>query len=229
MGLSGGAGGEDKRAELGVAMIFKKRKSEEKSRFWVVIVVVFSAFILAFFAYKSGMNKAELTFAKSKPQISATSLKEALNEISELATIEYNYTSMGQFENSNDFYGVKMPFSTKKFVVSFDGVIKAGVDLDRTYVEMREKEIIVTMPKAEILSHEIYENSLQVYDEKNGLFNSLTITDFNEFYIEQKSAMEKRAIEKGMLEKAHERAEDSIKNIFGYLSEDGYTLRIRQR
>lgn len=210
-------------------MRFMKRKNEGGIKLWFVVLVILSLALLALFAYKSGINKAQLAMVKAKPQISATSLKEALNEINELATIEYNYTSMGQFENSNDFYGVKLPFTTKRFVVSFDGAVKAGVDLNRTYVEMRGNEIIVTMPKAEILSHEIFEDSLQVYDEKSGLFNSLTISDFNEFYLEQKSAMEKRAIEKGILEKAYERSENTVKNVFGYLSEDGYILRIRQR
>ncbi len=35
--------------------------------------------------------------------------------------------NMAQFENSNDFYGVKIPFTTKSFI-TYDGTIKAGVD-----------------------------------------------------------------------------------------------------
>ena len=37
----------------------------------------------------------------------------------------YYYTNMGRFENQVDFYGWKVPFTTKSFIVSYDGVIKA--------------------------------------------------------------------------------------------------------
>ena len=33
-------------------------------------------------------------------------------------------------ESSNDFYGVKIPFTTKSFILTYDGTIKAGVDLE---------------------------------------------------------------------------------------------------
>ena len=63
-------------------------------------------------------------------QIDAVVLQNQLTEIRELATVTYAYTNMAQFESSNDFYGVKIPFTTKSFILTYDGTIKAGVDLE---------------------------------------------------------------------------------------------------
>ena len=40
------------------------------------------------------------------------SCRNRLSEIGELATVTYAYTNMAQFEQHNDFYGVKIPFTT---------------------------------------------------------------------------------------------------------------------
>ena len=48
-------------------------------------------------------------------KIDTVVLQNQLSEIRELATVTYAYTNMAQFESSNDFYGVKIPFTTTSF------------------------------------------------------------------------------------------------------------------
>ena len=86
------------------------------------------------------------------PQLSAVVLEGRLAEISELASVTYTYTNMAQFENSDDFYGMKIPFTTKKFILAYDGTIKAGIDLGDVEIEVRDNDVTVTLPEAEILS-----------------------------------------------------------------------------
>ena len=50
---------------------------------------------------------------ETAPELSAVVVESRLTEIRELATMTYSYTNMAQFESSNDFYGVKVPFTTK--------------------------------------------------------------------------------------------------------------------
>ena len=50
-------------------------------------------------------------------KIDTVVLQNQLSEIRELATVTYAYTNMAQFESSNDFYGVKIPFTTKSFIL----------------------------------------------------------------------------------------------------------------
>ena len=86
-------------------------------------------------------------------EMSAVVLENRLTEISELATITYSYTNMAEFENSRDFYGVKLPFTTKSFIITYDGEINAGVDLSKAEVSVRGTRVNITLPEAEILSH----------------------------------------------------------------------------
>ena len=64
------------------------------------------------------------------------------------------------------------------------------------------------MPNAEILSHEIDNNSIETLDEKDGLFNPVKVEDVRQFDTVSKDAMEDRAIENGILDKALKNAED---------------------
>ena len=73
---------------------------------------------------------------EKSPHLDAVVLEAQLNQISQLATVSYHYTNMAQFENSNDFYGVAIPFTTKKFILTYDGEIKAGVDLSRAKITL---------------------------------------------------------------------------------------------
>ena len=163
-----------------------------------------------------------LTGGKSKggtPKLSAVVVQHQLEQVSQLATARYSYTNMGQFEQSSDFYGMKIPFSSKRFIVSYDGSILAGVDLKQAEVKVTGKKVTVTLPAAEILSHEIDEKSLKVFDETKNIFNPLTIENYNNFYADQKSEMEAKASQNGLFAQAEEQAELVVKQVLGPIAE----------
>ena len=54
------------------------------------------------------------------------------------------------------------------------------------------------IPEAEILSHEIDEHSMEVFDEKTSIFNPFTVEDFTSFQSDQKAAMEEKALSRGL-------------------------------
>ncbi len=152
---------------------------------------------------------------ETTPKLSAVVVEHQLEQVSQLATARYRYTNMGQFEQSSDFYGMKIPFSGKHFIVSYDGSILAGVDLKQAEVKISDGKVTVTLPEAQILSHEIDEESLKVFDETKNIFNPLTIENYNSFYTEQKKEMETKALESGLFSQAEEQAELVVKQIIG--------------
>lgn len=176
-----------------------RRLGKLKRRVILVLIlaaVVAGAFLLG--GVMAGRNR--------QPEITSALLGQRLSAIQELATQEYHYTNMGRFQNQLDFYGWKVPFTTKSFIVAYDGVIKAGVDLSELQVEVSGKTISVTLPEGEILSHEIDEDSLEVFDETKNIFNPIQIEDYTGFTADQKASMEQRAIDEGLLTAASERA-----------------------
>ena len=137
---------------------------------------------------------------------------------------------ISSFENQVHFYGWKVPFTTKSFIISYDGVIKAGVDLTAVSVQVDEaaKTVAVTLPESRILSHEIPEDSLEVFDENDNIFNPITIEDYAGFTKDQKEAMELRAAENGLLTSAEEKARTTVESFLRLLPEmEAYTLTIQ--
>ncbi|MDE6626485.1 MAG: DUF4230 domain-containing protein [Lachnospiraceae bacterium] len=216
--------------------------------FLVAIVVI--AAIMFFNGYKIATEKSEKTIKEleeekeklSDPaaqyeiasrEISIELIKSQIQDIGEIATIEYLYTDAGKFEDPAKMFGKEIPFSftTKSFIVKWDGVIKAGVKVDEITVEVNDsnKEIVVYIPKAEILSHEIDSESIETLDEKNGLFNSIKVEDIREFDAISKEEMEQRAIENGLLDKAFENAKEIIYKFVdtGLVKELGYTITFK--
>lgn len=159
-------------------------------------------------------------------RLDAVVLETRLTEIRELAVVNYHYTNMAQFENGSDFYGVRIPFTTKRFILTYDGEIRAGIDLKRAGVEIREAEVLVTLPGAQILSHEINENSVEIFDEKTSIFNPFTVEDFTSFQAGQKAVMEQKAVEGGLLDEAAAQARDSVALLLSPLVPEGYTLSV---
>lgn len=148
-----------------------------------------------------------------KAVMTSAQLSSQLEDIGELATVKYLYTNMGKFEESNEFKGFKIPFTTKRFIVTYDGIIKAGIDTTNMTVDVKDNLITVSLPPSQILSHQIDNDSLQVFDETNNIFNQIKIEDYSDFCTEQETAMEQKAIANGLLEEADEKAKSVICDI----------------
>ena len=160
------------------------------------------------------------------PVLSSITVENQLQQISQLATIRYSYTNMGQFENSNEFYGIKLPFTTKRFIVAYDGTITAGVDLTQAKVTVTDQKVTIALPAPQILSHEVDPNSLEVFDETTSIFNPITIEDYTGFQADQQGVMEEKAIQGGLLTQAKDQAEAAIGGLITPLLQEGQTLEI---
>lgn len=160
------------------------------------------------------------------PVLSSITVENQLQQISQLATVRYSYTNMGQFENSNEFYGIKLPFTTKSFIVAYDGTITAGVDLTQAKVTITDQKVTIALPAPQILSHEVDPNSLEVFDETTSIFNPITIEDYTGFQADQQGVMEEKAVQGGLLTQAKSQAEAAIGGLITPLLQEGQTLEI---
>ena len=169
-----------------------------------VILIV----IAAVAAFRFGLTRG----ADSEPAITSDLLEQRLCSVQELVSVTYYYTNMAKYEDQKDFFGWSLPFTSKSFIVSYDGVIKAGIDLSAVEVAVNEdkKTVTVKLPESQIMSHEIKEDSLTVFDESDNVFNHITIEDYNGFTVAQKAEREDYVIENGLLEEAAKKAQEAI-------------------
>ena len=184
---------------------------------------------------QAGQEEDEGLIHEALPVITDSLISEQLNALRELVTTEYLYTNSGKYENQNQITiigkDINIPFTGKRFIVAYDGRIKAGVDIGQTQIDIDEdaRAITITLPKSEIISHETFEDTLVVLDETNNVFNPISIENYNEFVSEQKDGMEKKAIERGLLTNADAEAKRMVQSFLSQIPGiDTYQLTIQQ-
>lgn len=182
------------------------------------ILVILAVMVLCggvFFATRNYYDKSEKEEPTDKVvEISGETIKASMENIGKLCTAEYNYTHVEQADSSREIQGFKIPFTTATFTYSYDGTIKAGIDFTKIQVEKNdlEKVITVTLPEAEIISSDLDRSSFKLYDEKNNIFNPITVTDVVDTIEDLKNSVEREAVEKGLLNKAKENAVTLVEN-----------------
>lgn len=228
---------EDLQKEL--IRVAKKSKFKKKvmTTLFAVVAVVLLMVSVLFYGRSQGTKKAEEEIAELmkmieeqneqiqkmieqpvvvndvSPQIILQKIQSELSDISELASIQYLYTDAAKFTDSRQIKNWNIPFTEKSFVLKWSGTIKAGVNLEKIDIDVKEheKKVVISMPAAEILSYET--GIVEVLDEKNNIFNSISVDDKIEFDAETEEEMKQTAIENGILLHAQANAEDIIKRL----------------
>lgn len=147
------------------------------------------------------------------PTIDSNLIQHQIETVSELTTTKYHYTNAGAFEDQNTFYGWNVPFTKKNFILTYSGIIHAGIDMEAVNVDVRDAEIYIDIPDSQILSHELDEVSIKVLDEENSIFNPIKIEDYQAFAIEQEKVVEEQATANGLLEEANKQAQQAIMTV----------------
>lgn len=160
-------------------------------------------------------------------ELSAVVLENQMMEMSELVSVTYAYTNMARYESTKEFYGVTLPLTTNGFILTYDGVIKAGVDLKKAEIVVEGTAVQVTLPEPTVLSHEIDEDSVEIYDEKTSIFNPFTVKDYTDFYADQKKEMEAKADSKGLLKEAKSQAKESVRLLLSSSLPAEYTITVQ--
>ncbi|MCL1800236.1 MAG: DUF4230 domain-containing protein [Promicromonosporaceae bacterium] len=122
-----------------------------------------------------------LTPSRTAPQqtVDILAIQEHLREISELATATYAYSIMTEFTEVQPYevfgYEFVLPFDlgAKGFWVRFNGEIKVGFDMYQVSLYAIGDTLTIYVPHAKILSHEIAQNSIQYFYERQGWLNPL--------------------------------------------------------
>ena len=157
--------------------------------------------------------------------INSEILQSRIEQIAELATLNYIYQNVGVFErySAGRLFGLewRWPGTTRSFIIRFDGEVRFGIDIDRIFVDVDNIEniITITMPPARVLTHVVHEHTVEVLDESTGLFTSSSVADYPEFMAYEKARREAWLIENGLLEQAERNARSSIQGLIEAITE----------
>ena len=136
--------------------------------------------------------------------------KFGFEDIGELATQEMIGTVVHTEKTAQSLFGIEIPFTQSQYIYSYDFDIKAGYDFSYIKYEIKDdeenKEILIYLPEAKILSTEILTDSFEVYYEKESIFKRITLSDNNVALKDMKKLAEDNAVSNGIYEKAKSNA-----------------------
>lgn len=146
-------------------------------------------------------------------------IKDGLKEMGTLITQEYYFTQVEEYKSTERVW----IFDSKaSFIFSYDGVVTAGIDCNDIEISKDDeaKIINVKIPKSNIIGVNIDHDSFKIYEEKEGLWNKLDMTKYNNSIIEFENEAKNKAINKGIIDKADENAKTLIESFINSLIED---------
>lgn len=224
---------DEENKELQKVMVSLAKKHRFKKRLISVVAILLLVLMAVTASWLSGRSQAKknaqeeiaelkaeieelkespIVVSPASPKINLDIIHSEIKSIAELATFEYLFTDAAEYSDSKQIKNWNIPFTEKSFILRWSGEIKAGVDLEQVNIEVDEEEktILVTLPAAKILSYSIDSDSVEVFNEKDNIFNNISVSDKIEFDTKTEDAMKNRAIENGLLEKAQKNAEDIL-------------------
>lgn len=201
-----------------------------------VILVVFCIFLIK--DRKSNMEELKALEKKlaemEKKKIETDAVKEEIKQISRYAAYEFSYTSVLMYSDRNQFMGMDIPLTENNFVATIDGKINIGINGDEVkFIENTDSEGKITgvnlfVPHSRILDNYTIQESLEIFDEKNNIFNPVRPENYNELLIEAARQEEAKILESDILKKSDETIKylliSHFESIYGEGTEIRYTL-----
>lgn len=187
--------------EVRIAM----KKTMKRTIMIAAAIVLFAAGALA----ADALNLDFISKKEAKANYNIKIMEEQLSDISQLATLEYRYKADAKYDGgARQAFGWDIPLTSKSMLVYYEGIVKAGPDLADIDVDLNQAagRLKITLSHSKILSHEIDQDTWEVLDVDNGLFNRVTPEDNSEFVKAQKRKMEQEIAESDLLAQADERA-----------------------
>ena len=161
-------------------------------------------------------TKTEGKVVKKETRLTEKTIKEEIASVRKMVTKEYSYDKVGHHTKSKKLFGKTVPFTTDDFLFQYSATVFVGVDLGKVQFDVdNEKKIIyVELPEADIIAHEIDEDSFAYYSTKDSIFTNSKMDDYMEEVAELTASKEKELREKGTIfEEAENEAKDVLREV----------------
>ena len=117
-----------------------------KGKLYLSIFTVCAFFLAAFILYQKLAPRDGVITTVSKSSL------EKIIEINELATLDYTYNAVTTVLDESG--------ENEKYYVAYEGIVTAGIDPSKISYDVNNKNIVITLPEAEIQSTDVKIDSL---------------------------------------------------------------------
>lgn len=170
-----------------------------------------------------------LLHRRQKAQRQSRMLGAKLRDVGELAVEEARVTLVHCTREPRRLFGMELPLMREQCIFAVDAVVKAGFDFDEIGVKVDglRRCITLRLPPMRILSNAIDYESMQVYDEKTGVFARPKLEWHRDSMLHLCREAEEKAREYGLFERAKASAKLRLEAFVGKLWDlTDYTLLI---
>lgn len=148
--------------------------------------------------------------------ITTETMQATIRQVAELTTLVHEYTDVTIQDESNFW-------TNRLLIVRYSGRIRAGIDFERVDIAVDDYRIYVRVPPAQIFSHELPFDTIEVVRDETGIFTpSNTIPDFVQLMADLQRDKQVELINSGLLIDARYNAQETIRQLI-------YAMIIAQR
>ena len=194
----------------------------------IVILIALAAIIMVLSAYLPANLSAFLPEFLQKKDVHPD-LSSNISSICELATLECYYHNVATLTEPTTFLGIQT--GTKKVWITYSGIVKVGIDAGAVSISEPDAKNVVTVsiPKAEIISTDIDEESInEQFVEGSATSRVNIVNKTNAITDAQKTLRESAESDTSLLLQGRNRAklilEKYIKNVGSQYGKD-YTIK----
>ena len=144
--------------------------------------------------------------ADPRKQSTRSTLIQGIKNVKELTTLRQHFQSVVIFKDSKELFGLSLPGTGRKFILKYGGVITCGNDLENIQITERfaVNRVRMIVPCSKILDLYADMKSVQVYDQRAGLFTSIELSDQNREIAGNLEEVRQDAIDSDILRRADE-------------------------
>lgn len=146
--------------------------------------------------------------SRPKQQSVRSTLVQGIRNVKELATLRQSFQSIVMYEDSKamPLLGLTLPGTTRKFILKYSGTVVCGNDLSSIQISERfaVNRVRMVVPRSRLLDLYADMKSIQVYDQKAGIFASLELKDQNREIVQNLEEMRQEALQGDILHRADE-------------------------
>ncbi|GHV48785.1 hypothetical protein FACS1894204_13180 [Synergistales bacterium] len=135
-----------------------------------------------------------------------STLLRGIRNVKELATLRQNFQSIVMYEENKAFWGLTLPGTARKFILKYSGTVVCGNDISDIQVSeaFAVNRFRIVVPRSRILDIYADIRSVQVYDQKAGIFTSLKLQEQNREIAANLEEVRKDALQSDILRRADE-------------------------
>lgn len=187
----------------------------------VGIIIVIVIIVAGFFFLRDRIMHSKAV--KKETNISVVEIKNELKGIAELTTYSAEYEGYSTIEDSAVLFEMKIPFSTHKIEIHYQGIIKVSYNMDDITIDVDNdsKKIFITLPDNVITDNILDEENITTTDTNN-LINPIGSQEVMDYLEDIKAKELEISTSKGLYDKAQAHAKEIIIDLLSKF--EGYQI-----